>query len=69
MRFGKWKVISGQRSWLWIILKWISKEYEDETTIWIRTVTSSVVLKYFDEILRATQRGKFLECEGKPLRK
>jgi len=49
MRFGKWKVISGQGSRPWILLKWISKEYDGG------------VSKYFDENLGATRRGKLLE--------
>jgi len=47
--------------WPWIILKWISKEYDGETSIWIRTVTIRGVSKYFDEILGAAQSGKFFE--------
>ena len=64
MRFVKWKVIRGQRSWPCIILKWIWKEYDDETTIWIRTVASSGISKYFNELLSATERGKFLVVLG-----
>jgi len=61
MRFVKWKVISWQMFWPWKILKWISKKYDRETSIWTRTVTIRWVSKYFDEILFAAQSGKFLE--------
>ena len=60
MRCGKWNVITGQSPWPWIILKWISKEYDGETSIWITTVASSAVSKYFDEIFVLHKVGSFL---------
>ena len=60
---GVWQGEGNKRSWVWAKdnIKVDIKEDNGEASIWLRTVRSSGLKKYFDELWVAIQHGKFLD--------